>query len=324
MKKYILLLLLLFVFGDVCAQDCFDKIARQAIQFDSLQKKYKFLDIKIDSLQKVIKSHEISKQQQLLKFQASQKKYLDTIEILNSDLLIFQKFKVEKTKFELRIKAKSDSLVWYNKEIITRDQEIKNISEKGIREAKLEKEKGKNEICALIAMFYRNKSFDVLIMSTSLSSVQFDKQLLGGNYVDVKQILLDLETYFNASNLVSKKFNVTESNTYLNQLGLIKQQSKLVDALKESLDNFKIVNDGLLLCIQNILALDNKESVNGMNENIIKLKFNKILAEISIYIFDYDFNFVEYPYLADVLFEIIKRKQPNPDADISDLLKRIN
>jgi hypothetical protein len=135
---------------------------------------------------------------------------------------------------------------------------------------------------------------------------------------------LDLETYFNANNLVSNKFNVTESNRYLNQLGLIKQQSKLVDALKESLNNFKIVNDGLLLCIQNIMALDNKESVNGMNKNIMKLKFNKVLAEISIYIFDYDFNFVEYPYLSDVLSEIIKRKQPNPDADISDLLKRIN
>jgi hypothetical protein len=32
---------------------------------------------------------------------------------------------------------------------------------------------------------------------------------------------------------------------------------------------------------------------------------------------------LDYPYLSEVVLEIIKRKRPNPDADISDLLKKI-
>ena len=47
------------------------------------------------------------------------------------------------------------------------------------------------------------------------------------------------------------------------------------------------------------------------------------MAEISYYIFNYDFNFMDYPYLSVVVLEIIKRKAPNPDAKISDLLQQL-
>jgi hypothetical protein len=48
-----------------------------------------------------------------------------------------------------------------------------------------------------------------------------------------------------------------------------------------------------------------------------------VLSEISVYIFNYDFNFTYYPYLSNIVLEIIKRKQPDADADISDLLNAL-
>ena len=39
--------------------------------------------------------------------------------------------------------------------------------------------------------------------------------------------------------------------------------------------------------------------------------------------FNYDFKFNDFPYLSDIVLEIFKRKQPNPDADISDLLQKL-
>ena len=54
-----------------------------------------------------------------------------------------------------------------------------------------------------------------------------------------------------------------------------------------------------------------------------KKKLDKILAEFSFFIFNYEFNFLDYPYLSDIILEIIKRKQPNADADISNLLNKL-
>ena len=59
-------------------------------------------------------------------------------------------------------------------------------------------------------------------------------------------------------------------------------------------------------------------------EKIVKSKLNKIISELSNFIFVYNFNFIDYPHLSEIVLEIIKRKQPNPDADISDLLKKID
>jgi hypothetical protein len=75
--------------------------------------------------------------------------------------------------------------------------------------------------------------------------------------------------------------------------------------------------------IEKIISIDKREVVASMEDEIQKQKFNKILSEISLYIFNYDFNFVDYPYLSDIVLEIMKRKQPNPDADITYLLAKL-
>ena len=304
------------------AQDCVaDKIAKQAVEIDSLKKANKTVVIKNDSLRKTILANEVSNKQLSLNHQVSEKKYRDTIIGLKKELSKLEKYNSEKKGIETTLEAKRDSIVLLKKQINQKDNENKIITEKSKTDAAAEKENGKNEVLNQLINTYKNKSFDDLIYSSSITSLQRDKQLIGNN-TDVKQIIIDLETYFNAEKLLSNKFNISQVKNVVSQVALIKQKSKLVTTLKDNLDNFKTFNDDLNTSIQNIIAIDKKEIVKGMDGQIIKSKLNKILSELSKYIFDSNFNFVDYPYLSDIVLEIIKRKQPNPDADISDLLNK--
>jgi len=323
MKNTIIFFVIFYGLGNALAQDCVaDKIAKQAVEIDSLKKTHKTVALKIDSLQKFIVKNDAMNKQLSGDYLASKKKYEETIEDLKKELTKLEKFKSEKKAIETILLAKSDSIVLLKKQITQKDNEIKTITEKSKKDASTEKENGKNEVLNQLLNTYKNKSFDDLINSSSLTSLLRDKQLIGNNS-DVKQIIADLETYYNAEKLLSNKFNASQLNNALSQVTVIKQQSKLVPTLKDNLDNLKIINEGLNTTIQNIIALDKKEFVKGMDEQIIKSKLNKVLSELSKYIFDYNFNFLDYPYLSEVVLEIIKRKRPNPDADISDLLKKI-
>lgn len=323
MKKAIIPFIMFCGLGNAYAQDCLaDRLLKQKSEIDSLKIENKKVEMRIDSLQKVFSANELFSKQQIENYQASAKKKLEDIEELKKELSKLEKFKSEKKALETSMNAKSDSIVLLKKQITQNDNEIKNVIEKGRKDAGAEKENGKNEIINKLLNTYKNKSFDELIKSSSITSILRDKQLIGNN-TDVKQIFIDLEKYFNAEILLSNKFNGIQVNDAIAQVALIKQQSKLVTILKDNLDNFKTFNEGLNVAIQNIIATDKKEFVKGMDEQIVKSKLNKVLSELSKYIFDYDFNFVDYPYLSDVVLEIIKRKQPNPDADISDLLKKI-
>jgi hypothetical protein len=323
MKKTTLLFIIFFGLVNAYAQDgVADKIAKQAVEIDSLKKANKTVLIKNDSLRKTILANESSNNQQSTNYKASKKKYADTIVDLKKELVKLEKYKSNKKAIEATLVAKSDSIVLLKKQITQRDNEIKNNNEKSKKDAAIENQNGKNEILNQIVNMYKNKNFDDLINSTNLTSIQRDKQLIGNN-TDVKQIISDLEIYFIAENLFSKKFNESQVKNYKSQVDLLKQQSKFVDVLKDNLDNFKTFNDGLNATIQNIIAIDKKEIVKGMSEQVVKSKLNKILSELSKFIFDYNFNFVDYPYFSDIILEIIKRKQPNPDADISDLLKKV-
>jgi tetratricopeptide (TPR) repeat protein len=168
---------------------------------------------------------------------------------------------------------------------------------------------------------YQTGHFDDLIKSSTKQSVEHDWRLsVKVNDSVSKPVLSDLRNYFKAKELLEKKFNEKEINAVLPTLT---RQSALSDKLKETLENYRDFTDGLKETIEKIISIDGKETVAGMGDEIQKEKFNKILAEISLYIFNYDFNFVDYPYLSDILLEIIKRKQPDADANISDLLNKI-
>lgn len=295
-------------------QDCCDKVAKQAVEIDSLGK---ILRSKNDSIR--VYSHTIEETGKTLN---------DTIKQLRADLSKLKKFTKEKEAFDAQLKQLNDSITLLKNQIALKDSQFV-IKESQITQTKQladqkaiqEKENGKREALANILNTYKGKKFDDLIKMSSKESVQRDRQLVGNT--EVKQTLDDLEKYFNAQELFSKRFEINSVKNAQNQINQINQQSELVTNLKDKLENFKIFNDGLKEMIEKINNLDKKESVKGMGEQIEKQKYNKILSELTSYIFSYDFNFTDYPYLSGIYIEIIKRKQPNADADISDLLYKL-
>ena len=330
MKKTIVLFIMLCGLGNAYAQnsELVKEIKKQAVEIDSLEKVNKTLTLQITTLNNNIKTNE-STNDKLLKINlAKEKKQKEEIEKLNKEIEKLEKYTSEKKTIEKTLEAKNDSIVLLKNQITQKDSEIKNITENNKKIAAAEKEKGKSEVIIQLVNTYTNKSFDDLINSSSITSVQRDKLLIGNN-TDVKQIIADLETYFSAKKLLSNKFKDSQVKNSLSQVNHI-QQSKLVSAsaavvaLKDNLDNFKSFNNGLNTAIQNIIAIDKSESVKGIDsEKIVKSKLNKIISELSNFIFVYNFNFIDYPHLSEIVLEIIKRKQSNPDDDISNLLSKI-
>ncbi|MBY0244618.1 MAG: hypothetical protein K2Q03_04090 [Sphingobacteriaceae bacterium] len=316
MKKIILLFIVLCRFSNVHAQeDCLEKFGKQAVEINKLQN-----DLKTEKIKN--KELEDTKTQQTKEHQNSKKKYTDTIGGLRKQLSELEKFKSEKEANEKTLSLKRDSINFLKKQVAQKVDENKVLNEKSKSEAADEKEKGKKEAFNQIENTYKNTSFDDLINSSSITSVERDKKLIGEN-TDIKQIIADLEIYLKAKFLFTEKFDPTKTNFHISQVNSIKQSSTSVTALKENLENFKTVNDKLNTAIKAIIEIDKKESVKGMEGKPFQVKLNKILTQLSIFIFEIDLETVNYPYFSDIVLDIIKRKKPNPDTDISDLLKMV-
>ena len=289
------------------SQDCLDKLVKQAVL--------------IDSLQKVIKVEKNQFNNLMTTTQSTRNSLSDTIKSLKADLADMEKYKLQKKSIENQIKIKSDSIAFLKIQISEKQKQITVISQKGDQKAREENERGKAESLANLVITYK-KPFDDIIKSSSKESVQRDIQLIG-NKTEVRQILNDLQTYFNAIELLAKKFDMAQINNAQILLNQIKQNSVLLSNMKTSISKYQKFNDGLKETLKNIVKLDKDEEVKGMGDEIQKQKFNKIMSGLSRYIFDYDFNFTDYPYLSDIVLELIKRKQPNADADITDLLMKL-
>jgi hypothetical protein len=237
------------------------------------------------------------------------------------------KLTIENIKLQDQIKLlteKNNSLNLINEKnsklITDKDAQIKDVAIK-------EKESGKKEIIATIINIYINRKFDDLIIFSTLASVQRDKQLIGNNS-EIYEILLDLETYFTAKELLYQKIDVNQINLNKNKLNQIKRESVFIKSLNEKLDNYNTLSLKLKETIININVFDDKSSKKNMvGEGIDKTtrqeKLDKIFSVLLPYVFDYDIKYNDYPYLFDIVLDVIKRKQSNSDEDISDLLKKI-
>ena len=307
MRKIIVIPLLLCCFCAVYSQDCFDKLAKQAVV--------------IDSLQKVIKAERESVGNQSVVYQNTLKSQRDTIKSLKSDLSKLEKFKADKKIIDAQLKQKNDSIVLLKNHISGKEQQITAEKQKCEQKLHEEKEKGKNEVLANIVNSYKNNKFDDLIKSSTKPAVRRDMQLVGNNMeMEVKQILSDLEKYFDAEELLAKKFDAAQIGKAQLQLNQIKQPSKLLDKLKENIEYYKDFSDKLKERVENLVELD-KQKV-AVDSETRKMKFQLIVTELSNYMYDYD-EYGNYPYLSDIVLEIIKRKKSNADADIRDLLIRL-
>jgi hypothetical protein len=310
MKKIFILLLILYRTTAIFAQS------------DSLLLlNYEKLILERAELQRTVQSL----QERLTGLSEAYKK--DTVELqktitkLDKELSKLKKFKEQKGEIETRLQQKSDSIELLKFETYNREQQIVEEQKKGEQKAQVEYEKGKQSVIADIINGYK-RPYEDLLKSSTLLSIQRDLPVIGNND-ELKSVASDLLHYFNAKELLEQKFDAVKAQTAQTLLDSIRQTSSLLGRLKTQIENYQLVNDGFKEVIVKIIELDKREIVSGMSEDIQKQKFNKILSELSSYIFDYDFRFNEYPYLSDVLFEFLKRKQANADTDISDLLQKV-
>lgn len=308
MTKIILIItFLLCGISAAYSQECLDKVAKQAVLIDSLQKVIKDANRQFNSLAAMT--------------QTTQKALTDTIKSLKSSLASLEKFKEQKKSNDAQLETKNNLIASLRAQLSEKDTLIATTKQQGDQKARSENESGKKEALANLVNTYK-KPFDDLIKSSSQESVQRDIKLVGNN-TQVQQVLNELQIYFNAKELLAQKFDMAQLKNTQTQLKPSTPNSALRDRLKESISKYQTFNEGLKKVLNELVKLDKLESATGMGDEIQKLKFNKIMIELSAFIFDYDFNFKDYPYLSDIVLEIIKRKQPNADADITDLLVKL-
>ncbi len=274
-------------------------------------------EIEIDSLKKIVRSE--TDIRQILKKENNSLQ--DSVKNLNTNLANLEEVKKSKKIIDSILKHKIDSIVLLKKGITEIETQITIERQKSDLKAKEENDKGKNEILSIIVNRYKDQSFDELIKSSTKQSVLQDLMLFK-NQSEITQILSELQIYFIAKELIDAKLDITQIQIQEKQLSLNKKQSAELEKIKKIISNYQTFNDGLKQTLGNIIALDEREVVSG-NKEIQKKKFDKILAELSSYIFNYGFTFSDYPYLSNIILELIKRKQPNADAEISDLLKKL-
>lgn len=287
-----------------------------------LMKEIKNQAVAIDSLTKAIKADRESYNLNTQQSQKILKSLQDSVSLLRIELSKTNKFRAEKKNIDLQLKLKSDSISTLKNKILEKEKQI--VSERISCEFKAKEEFKKGQESSLISIVntYKNRTFDELIQCTTLESIKRDKSLLENN-AEMNQLFTDLVVYFEAKELFKYKIDLTKVKNFQTKLGQIKNKSIALEKLKTDIENYESFNSGLKESFGKLIELDKKESVAGMSVDIQKIKYNEILSIISSFIFNYDFKFNDYPYLSDIVLDIFKRKQPNPDAEISDLMQKL-
>ena len=321
MKKIIVVLLIMFGVSNAYTQDLIKEIQKLTLANDSLQKQViKPLN---DSILKLNSAHsnEIAKLNEQLKALESEKSELNKkIKTLESSVAELNKNKIKVERDNLQ--AKCDSLITKVKElenlISVKDKQIAQEKELGQQKSIQEKENGKSEILNLIIQTY-NKPLDELIINTNIKSVERDMSIVGDKSI-VQQKLLSLQQYFNSEQVLNEKYSEQRVENALTQLKSI-EQTELVLKLIDKLSKYKLCNDGLKSTIDKILEIDKKFVAN--DEYTQKTKLNDVLAEIAWYFRNYRFNLIDYPYLSEIVLEIIKLKQKDANTDIATFKEKL-
>lgn len=237
------------------------------------------------------------------------------------------KLATENEKLQLQVTQLTEKNAALN---LVNEKNNKIITEKDIQireNALKDKEIGKKEVISAIINGYKNKKFDDIINNSSKESILRDKQLIGVNS-EVANILTDLEIYFKGKDFLSKKIDLGQLTIIQAELNRIKQPSTLLIDIKEKVENYSLLSIKLKETIENVSVYDDKTSSkymigNGMPKETKQEKLNSIFSVLIPYISDYELKYNDYPYLFDIVIDIIKRKQSNTDDNITDLIKKL-
>lgn len=323
MKKILVLYLILFSFSSVYSQDLLKEIQQQTLIIDSLKKQV-IKPLK-DSL------IELNSNRRFLVGQKN--KIIDSLS-RETRRLTKEKENCESIKAELnstRIKLERDNLQTIvdslevmvkelNEKISEKTQEIEQEKRLGLVKAAQEKEKGKQEALDRVIQTY-NKAFDALIKSSTLYTVQRDLQIVKvGNNNEVQQKLLNLEQYFLANQVLSETYNEQKVTTAKARTSNL-EQTEYVKNLTKLLNEYELYNTGLQNTINEIILIDSQMIAN--DDYSKEKKQQNILYKLSWYFRNYLFRFTDYPYLSDIILEIMKEKQRDANTDISRFLDKL-
>ena len=288
MKKYLILLIITINFFNGYSQEsCCDNISKKAVEIDSLKKRSGNFETSNNQLKNTIKNKNRE------------------IKRLQSQINKLDKYKP--------LKNTNNDLQENYDNLLNSQQTLKK---KHTDDLKTAKAKAKNEIYSKIAETYTNKNFESLISSNA--SVERDSNLLSQNQ-ELKQTFKDLKNYFEAKALLSYAYDAAKVQTALNNLNTINHTSASLNKLKSLLESYKSKYQGLKDCFDRILS--HNKNVNDLSEKYRSDKIKDINYEISTYIFDFDINFNDYPYISEVINNAIITKYGNTDVNISNLLK---
>jgi len=321
MKKVIVFILVIFCCSSAYTQDLIKEIQKLTLANDSLQKQViKPLN---DSIIKLNSAHSfaIAKLNEQIKALEIEKcelnKKIKTLESSVADLNK-NKIKVERDNLQAKFDSLTLKVTELNKLISSKDKQLIQENELGVKKSIQEKEKGKQEVLNQIIKTY-NKPFDELIKNSTLKTVERDMSIVGDK-TEVQPKLLSLQIYFNSELVLSEKYSEQKVENAITKLKSI-EQTELVLKLTDKLSKYKLCNDGLKTTIDKILEIDKKFVAN--DEYTQKTKLNDVLNELAWYFRNYRFNFTDYPYLTEIVLEIIKLKQKDANTDIANLKDKL-
>ena len=290
MKKLLVLIFITINFFNVYSQESlYDRLEKRAVEIDSLEKRLESSKTSFIQLSNTIKT--------------------------KNDEIIDLRNKVTRLSSYKPLKKTNDSLLLQYQKLNKIKDKLITIHQNDLNKAKA---KAKNEIYSKIADTYTNINFESLILISKKASVDRDSNLLFKNQ-ELKQTFKDLKNYFEAKALLSSAYDAAKVQTALNNLNSINHTSASLDKLKLLLTSYKTKYKGLEDCFERILSLN--KNVNDLSDEIRSDKIKNINYEISTFIFDFDINFNDYPYISKVVNNAIVTKHGNTDVNISNLLK---
>lgn len=241
------------------------------------------------------------------------------VESLNEDIKDLKK-KLEKkniNKLEADIDIYKDSLVDLR-------NEFKSLS--GIYSDSLKNEflKGKNEVTAQILNFYKDKDIDGLIENTALNYLERDLKVLENQKnSEIHEELEELHYYLKAELIFNNKFNLDSINKATVKIKSF-SDSKNRTSLTKNLKEYEFKVNGLNELIDKIIKLDKEFSSLG-NKYVREDKMKKIFGFYSYYFYNYfdEMDFLKYPYITNIITEILNTKFKDVDADIEFMKSKI-
>lgn len=215
---------------------------------------------------------------------------------------------------------KADSIKLLKDSIKNKETLIAGIKTESARKEQKKFDEGQQKVHETIRQTYQNNTFEYLIKHSTKQSIELDSQLVITNDEAVKKWQA-LKIYFSAQQVLKEKYDEQKLKNAQTQLNSISLTSESLDELKKKLPKYKLCTDSLKTTIAGIINYDKNNTAN--DDNIQKAKQQQILLKLSYYFFNYRFNFTDYPYLADIVLELMKLKQKDANTDISHLSAKL-